>query len=107
MCTESTRTHGCRNESAYLATDLIRDALAASVWRFGAAPPSGMVTMIDSRKVKPTMVRGKPVYGWTYRKVGFQEAGRTIDKGLIILRLAPEDFPEPEPPALAQLRLIS
>lgn len=96
-----------RNESDHLASDLILDAIAATRWKYGQPPPSGMVTMIDQRKVKPIYRRGCPVYGWTYRKCGFQEAGFTKEDRLLILRLAPEDMPAAAPPLNAQLNLWS
>jgi hypothetical protein len=42
------------------------------------------------------MVRGQPVWGWTYRKAGFREIGVTQVHGHLVLRLDREDMPLPE-----------
>ena len=83
-----------RNEAAGRASDLIVAALAHTRAFFGRPPDNGMVTFVDRSRVRPTMVRGQPVWGWTYRKAGFREVGETKG-GLLALQLLPEDFPEP------------
>lgn len=88
-----------RNEGAGRASDLIVAAIAHSREHFGDPPPLGMVTFVDRRKVKPTMVRGVPVWGWTYQKAGFRVAGETKG-GLLALQLSPEDFPAAAPVSL-------
>jgi hypothetical protein len=55
-----------------------------------------MITFVNREKVRPTMVRGKPVWGWTFRKAGFVEVGETAG-GLLALQLRPDDMPEPIP----------
>lgn len=82
-----------RNESPLIASDLIRQAVGITRHFFGDPPPLGMVTFIDRSKVRPTRVRGKDVWGWTYRKAGFIEDGETKG-GLLALRLLPEAMPE-------------
>jgi len=84
-----------RNEGAGMASTLIRDAVAATQSFFGASPDLGMVTFVDRSKVRPTIVRGKRVWGWTYRQAGFQETGETKG-GLLALQLLPSDMPPPE-----------
>jgi hypothetical protein len=81
-----------RSEGAGRASELISQAVAATRGAFGEPPALGMVTFVDRAKVKPTMVRGKPVWGWTYRKAGFREVGDTKG-GLLALQLDPEDMP--------------
>jgi hypothetical protein len=85
-----------RNEGAGLASELIREAVAATLAHYGDPPALGMVTFIDRAKVKPTMVHRKPVWGWTYRKAGFVEVGETKG-GLLALQLLPENMPPAEP----------
>lgn len=85
-----------RNEGAGVASDLIRDAVAATLAFYGQAPELGMMTFIDRAKVKPIIVRGDPVWGWTYRKAGFVEAGETKG-GLLALQLHPDAMPTPCP----------
>lgn len=83
-----------RNEGAGLASELIRQAVSATLAHYGAPPALGMVTFIDRRKVRPTKVRGTDVWGWTYRRAGFSECGETKG-GLLALQLLPADMPEP------------
>lgn len=81
-----------RNEGAGIASEMIADAVAATRAYFGDPPSRGMVTFIDRSKVRPTVVRGRPVWGWTWKKVGFRDAGETKG-GLMALVLAGEDMP--------------
>lgn len=81
-----------RNEGAGKASEMITDALAATRAHYGDPPPLGMVTFVDRKKVKPTMVRGKQVYGWSFRKAGFEECGETKG-GLLALQLLPASMP--------------
>ncbi len=90
-----------RNESQTLASDLIRQAVAATLWKYGSAPQHGMLTFIDASKVRSK----NP--GCCFKKAGFVEAGRTKKSGLIILQLPAEAMPEAEPPIGAQLRLFA
>lgn len=83
-----------RSEGAGVASELIRQAVAATLDYYGNAPALGMVTFVDRGKVKPTRVHGGDVWGWTYRKAGFQEVGDTKG-GLLALQLLPADMPEP------------
>lgn len=76
-----------------MASEMIREAVAATRWHYGEPPLLGMITFVDRNKVKPTMVRGKPVWGWTYLKAGFVYAGETKG-GLLALQLWPEAMPE-------------
>jgi hypothetical protein len=83
-----------RNESRYLASDLIREAVAATRGFFGEPPTQGMVSFIDRNAVAPIKVRGEQTWGWTWRKAGFIEDGFT-QGGLIAMRLKPEAMPPP------------
>lgn len=83
-----------RNEGAGVASDLISQAVSATRDFFGEPPSLGMVTFVDRRKVRPTKVRGREVWGWTYQRVGFREVGETKG-GLLALRLPPEAMPAP------------
>ena len=84
-----------RNESNILASELIREAVAATRAHFGDPPPQGMVTFIDRRKVRPTMVHGTKTWGRTYELAGFHPVGETKG-GLLALQLLPEDMPAPQ-----------
>lgn len=85
-----------RSEGAGRASELIRQAVAATRAHYGDPPDLGMLTFIDRRKVRPTMVRGEPTWGWTYRKAGFVYAGETKG-GLMALQMLPADMPPPIP----------
>lgn len=84
-----------RNEGAGVASEMILQAIAATRHFYGDPPALGMITFVDESKVKPTRVRGKDVWGWSYRKAGFIEAGRTVG-GLLALQLLPETMPAPQ-----------
>lgn len=85
-----------RNEGAGTASEMILDAIAATRAHYGTPPALGMVTFINREKVRPTLVRGVPQWGWCFRKAGFTEAGET-KSGLLALQMLPEDMPEAEP----------
>ena len=84
-----------RNEGAGLSSELIRQAVAATRWRWPTVPAPGMITFVDPLKIKPTQ---KP--GWCFRKAGFREVGRT--KGghgrnpLLVLQLLESGMPDPQ-----------
>lgn len=93
-----------RNEGAGVASELIREAVAVTRY-FWQPPEQGLITFIDPHHVKPTMVRGAKVWGWTYLKAGFRPAGKTKG-GLLAFQLLPADMPEPQTPAGIQLPLF-
>lgn len=84
-----------RNEGAGIASQMIREAVAATRSHFGEPPELGMVTFIDTRKVKPTKVHGVNTWGYTYIKAGFKLVGKTKG-GLLALQLLPKDMPPAE-----------
>lgn len=83
-----------RSEGAGVASELIKQAISATLAHYGDAPALGMVTFINREKVRPMIVRGKQVWGWTYRKAGFVECGETKG-GLLALQLVPSKMPAP------------
>lgn len=84
-----------RNEGAGVASAMIREAVAATRAYFGEPPELGMITFIDTKKVRPTKCRGVDTWGYTYKKAGFRLVGKT-KKGLLAFQLLPEDMPMPE-----------
>lgn len=77
-----------RNEGAGRASELIEAAFQATVEFYGPPPLGlGMVTFLDTRKVRPIVVRGKPTWGWTWKKAGFKECGWTKGGLLALQRL--------------------
>lgn len=85
-----------RSEGAGVASELIRQAVAATLAYYGEAPALGMITFIDRDAVKPTKVRGKPTWGYTWLKAGFEEVGET-QGGLLAFQLLPGKMPPPAP----------
>jgi hypothetical protein len=81
-----------RNESGHLSSGLIRQAVAATRWLWGAAPRQGVVTFVD-----PARVRRKRDPGRCFRKAGWAVCGRTAG-GLLALGLPPGLLPPPEAP---------
>jgi hypothetical protein len=79
-----------RNESPALASDLIRQAVAATRARWPEVPELGMVSFVDERKV-----RHKRDPGRCYRKAGFKLVGRTRKEKLLVFQLLETDMPEP------------
>ena len=89
-----------RNEGSVLSSELIRNAVAATRWRWPEGPELGMITFVD-----PTKVRHKRDFGRCYLKAGFHNAGETKG-GLVALQLLPTEMPPAEAPHGAQNRLF-
>lgn len=81
-----------RNENAGVASELILDAICKTVDVFGIPPEDGMITFINQKCVKPTIVHGKPIYGWTYMKAGFHPVGYTKINHLLTLQMEREEI---------------
>ena len=89
-----------REGGDYLASDLIRWAVAATRWRYGDPPDLGMVTFVDAGKV-----RHKRDPGRCFRRAGFDPIGHTAS-GLLALRLSPDAMPAPAIPLGVQGQLF-
>ena len=89
-----------RNESALLSSTLIKQAVACTVWRWGAPPPQGMVTFVDRTKVKKKRDPGR-----CYLRAGWRVCGETKG-GLLALCLLPSEMPAPMAPNGAQGELL-
>jgi hypothetical protein len=87
-----------RNEAPdkYLSSDLIREALAATLAVWPEPPDLGMVTFVNRDKT-----RRKRDPGRCFRKAGFQVCGETKG-GLVALQLLPDSMPDPQSPLLTQ-----
>ena len=85
-----------RNESPHLASELINEAIAATLAIWPKPPTLGMVTFVD-----PSKVRHKRDPGRCYRKAGFKLVGRT-KSGLLVWQLLPDEMPEPLPAGMTQ-----
>lgn len=94
-----------RNEGAGVASDLIRDAVSATLAFYGEPPQLGFITFIDRKKVTPIRVRGQRTWGYSYKKAGFRECGETKG-GLLALQLLPGDMPAAKPAIGFQAELL-
>jgi hypothetical protein len=91
-----------RNEGAGLSSELIREAVAASLAVIrDPVPPLGIVTFVDASKT-----RRKRDPGRCYRKAGFRHVGFTKG-GLYAFQLLPADMPQPELPVYGQMGLVA
>jgi hypothetical protein len=86
-----------RNETEHLSSELIREAVAATRFRWPEVPELGMLTFVDAGKV-----RRKRDPGRCFRRAGFVEVGRTVDLGLVALQLMPHVMPDAAPALGAQ-----
>ena len=89
-----------RNESPVLSSELIRQGVAATRFRWPGVPALGMVTFID-----PCRVRKKRDWGRCFLRAGFVLCGRTKG-GLLALRLTPDRMPPAEAALGTQLSLF-
>jgi hypothetical protein len=90
-----------RNESDILSSLLIREAISVTRKYWGDAPPLGMVTFVDRKKV-----RKKRDFGRCFIKAGFQLVGETKVNKLLAFQLLPEDMPEPQTAVNQQIKLF-
>jgi len=89
-----------RNEGAGLSSELIREAIAATLHRWPDVPDLGMITFVDAGKV-----RRKRDPGRCYIRAGFKHIGETKG-GLLTFQLLPEEMPEACPPINSQMGLF-
>lgn len=81
-----------RREGGPQASELIREAVAATRWVWPDIPPLGLITFIDQSKV-----RRKRDFGRCYLRAGFKAVGFTKG-GLLAMQLLPADMPKAEQP---------
>jgi hypothetical protein len=83
-----------RREGGIEASEMIRQAVAAtrSLWN---PPTLGIVSFVDPKEVKPTIRRGKTIYGYCYLKAGWKHVGFTKG-GLWVWQQLPEEMPVPQ-----------
>lgn len=81
-----------RNEGAGLSSELIREAVAATRWRWITVPDLGMVTFVDASKVKHKRDPGR-----CYLRAGFSRVGETRG-GLLAFQMLPSEMPVAEAP---------
>jgi hypothetical protein len=88
-----------RNEGADLSSELIREAVAASLWKWPAVPSLGLITFVNADKV-----RHKRDPGRCFLRAGFRRVQDTKG-GLIALQLLPSEMPVAVAPIGAQASL--
>jgi hypothetical protein len=91
-----------RNEGAGLSSALILQAVAATRAAWGEPNSEGMITFINTEKV-----RKKRDWGRCYRKAGFNVVGRTKERNYIVLQLLPENMPDAQWAVGAQASLFN
>lgn len=69
-----------RNESPYLSSDLIREAVEITIREWGQPPPDGIITYVDQSKVRSA----NP--GYCFLKAGWRKSG--VSKRRKLLRLS-------------------
>ena len=94
-----------RNEGAGRASDLIREAVAATRARWRTVPPLGMITFLDRAKVRPIICRGRETWGRTWALAGFRHVGETAG-GLMAWQLLPAAMPAPSAALGSQVSLF-
>ncbi|KKM72076.1 hypothetical protein LCGC14_1424170 [marine sediment metagenome] len=90
-----------RNEGDTLSSDMIKRALSATRHVFGDPPELGMITFVNTDKVKRKRDPGR-----CYLKAGFKAVGHTKG-GLVALQLLPEGMPGPSAPVSRQVPMFS
>lgn len=81
-----------RNEGAGLSSELIREAVAVTRWKWPTTPDLGLITFVDASKV-----RKKRDPGRCYRRAGFRLVGKSKG-GLLAFQLLPDEMPVAKPP---------
>lgn len=90
-----------RKECDGIASEFIREAIAATRWFWPEVPTLGIITFVDENKV-----RHKRDPGRCYLRAGFRLVGRTKVNELLAYQLLPAEMPEPCAPHGAQLGLL-
>lgn len=93
-----------RNETSLRSSDLIIEALAATVARWGWPPPEGLITFVDPKATEGRRSK-RHLPGHCFRVAGFEEQPERTTRGYLCLRLAPERFPAPVGARSLQLSL--
>lgn len=91
-----------RKECDGKASELIREAIAATLFYWPEPPSRGMITFIDPVHVAPRKIRQRPTWGHCYFEAGFKHVGYTKG-GLWAFQMLPQDMPAAESPINAQL----
>ncbi len=82
-----------RNEGNEQSSRLIIEAIALTRSKWDA-PALGIVTFVCPKRVPPTKVRGENLWGYCYKKAGFNHVGFTKG-GLWAWQMLPANMPPP------------
>lgn len=85
-----------RKECGGLASDYIRQAVAATRAKWPDVPALGIVSFIDPLAVQSRKVRGRLAIAESYFAAGWSHVGYT-KAGLWVMQQRPEDMPAPDP----------
>jgi hypothetical protein len=91
ICTIFRRAEHCPIK----ASQLIKEAIAVTLWKYGTPPESGMITMVDPGKVQSET---NHIPGYCFKRAKFKHIGETKRKKLLILQIKPARMPEPAAP---------
>lgn len=80
-----------REGGAVVASEMIRQAIAATRSHFGDPPELGMITFVDASKVKRKRDPGR-----CFLRAGFRRVGETKG-GLLAFIISPDEMPDPVP----------
>lgn len=83
-----------RKEGIGIASEFIRDAIAATRMHWPDVPELGIVSFIDPLYVKPRKIRGRQAIGESYFEAGFNHVGYTKG-GLWCMQMLPDAMPIP------------
>lgn len=95
-----------RRESGPVASDMIREALQATLWYWPESPsimcpycriPVALVTFIDTEKTHHKRDPGR-----CYIRAGFTRCVGLTKGGLVVVHIAPSDLPESDEPIGAE-----
>src|SRR5690606_32667924 len=70
-----------RNESGNLSSEMVKQAIAATIGEWGTPARDGIITYVDQSKVRSL----NP--GFCFKMAGFREIGKSKKRGLILLQL--------------------
>jgi hypothetical protein len=79
------------------ASEMITEAVAATLWYWPEPPALGIVSFVDPREVPPVRRRGRVIYGYCYLMAGWEHVGFT-KAGLWTWQLLPAQMPPAEMP---------
>lgn len=91
--------------SGALASELIREAVAATRWAWPDVPTLGMVSFVDEGQTRDRRSK-RALPGRCYEAAGFRHVGFTREEHLWAWQLLPADMPAAEAPRGATLPIF-